>query len=101
MNRTELYRLALERWGVQAQVGMAVEECAEFVVAVMKQGRNVNGATTEDLCGEIADVEIMMEQMHVIFNHDTIEKLKKQKLERLAGLLEVDLDCLDSEAERG
>jgi hypothetical protein len=42
---------------------------------------------------EIADVEIMCEQMRIIFGSDTIDIVKKKKLERLQRLLTGELIC--------
>jgi hypothetical protein len=35
-NQVDMMRTALRRWGEAAQVGVAVEECAELIVALQK-----------------------------------------------------------------
>ena len=73
----------IRQWGTNSQIGIAIEECAELIVELMKQGRKVNGSTHEDVCGEIADVEIMCKQLRMLFNPKTIDNIKKRKLARL------------------
>jgi NTP pyrophosphatase (non-canonical NTP hydrolase) len=79
-----LYAMARDLWGITAQVRMFAEECLEAAMAVTKvldRDRSVR-----DLAEEIADVEIMVEQMRMFYNHDgLIDRYKKEKLERLAS----------------
>ena len=50
---------ALDQWGLNAQVGQTVEECAELIVALQKHiNRTPKSGTVEDITDEIADVEI-------------------------------------------
>lgn len=98
MNRPEqkkLYKQAWKRWG-HLQYAILMEECAELIKAVSKYQRNGNSSAqlARDLVEEIADVEIMIEQL--IVNHDwenfrkRIEKAKHDKLLRLKDILERD-----------
>lgn len=83
-----IYEATIQKWGRQSQMDMAVEECAEFIKAVNKFKRNAAASTLSDLCSEVADVEIMMEQMRVMLQKDgLIDKVKAEKLERLQNLL--------------
>jgi len=77
-----LYQKAISQWGYQAQLGMAVEECLELVHAIMKFMRN-DGWDAENIEEEVADVEIMMAQLRLIFNTNRITKVKRKKLRRL------------------
>jgi len=83
-----LYEKAIEKWGTGSQIMMAIEECAEFIKAASKLDREVNGSTIDDVCSEIADVEIMMAQMRYIFPEELIEKHKEKKLKRLVERIE-------------
>lgn len=56
-----IYKEALDKWGVQSQLQMAIEECAEFIVKAAKLYRNKNNSTPLEVIEEIADVKIMME----------------------------------------
>lgn len=91
MNKEELYKKALREWGNDSQINLAVEECAELIKVLMKHGRDLNGSTLDEILEELADVEIMVEQMKLIFDYkehsalkmSVFEFIKKRKLERL------------------
>lgn len=84
----ELYKKAIDHWGIPAQLKVATEESAELIVEIVKYQRSVNGSTINSIAQEVADVEIMMDQLKVVFNfEDMVEKLKKVKLERLEQLI--------------
>lgn len=84
MTKTEIYEKTLIAWGMTSQMDMLIEECAELIQAVQKLKRC---PTLENVIEELADVEIMCEQMRFIFNPSEIDMVKKQKLERLERLL--------------
>jgi NTP pyrophosphatase (non-canonical NTP hydrolase) len=88
MEKNKLYMKAIEKWGSNAQLGMLQEECAELIQAVSKVMRKQDFSFLK-LAEEIADVEIMMEQMIVIYPELTTlkEQYKDRKLGRLAELL--------------
>jgi len=78
-----------EKFGVDAQVFMAIEEMAELMKELSKAypGKN-NG---DEIRSEIADVEIMMMQMRYIFDikdAGSIDDIKQEKLARLQRLIE-------------
>lgn len=77
---------------------MAVEECAEFIVAMKHLQRVRRIATLKTtaqllpLIEEIADVEIAVEQMRCMFDPGLIDTVKRRKLSRLAesvGLVDI------------
>lgn len=72
---------AIETFGVEAQMDMAIEECSELTNAICKLRRGRN--TDEDVITEIADVAIMAEQLTIIFGRDKVEAEKRRKLLRL------------------
>lgn len=80
-----IYAQALERWGRATQTLQAIEECSELVTALLHsmRGRGDAGAVAE----EIADVQIMCEQMALVFGPGLVAEKKREKLARLAGLL--------------
>lgn len=96
MNKDALYREALKEWGVDAQMDMIIEECAELIHALQRLRRDRSGDNVEKVWGEIADVEIMMEQARILFDSTEIEKRKEMKLHRLAGRL---IESLQNEEE--
>lgn len=65
---------------------MTIEECGELIVALAKYGRDNNGSTVNDIVDELADVQIMINQMKLIFGG--VEARIKTKLERLKKRLE-------------
>lgn len=81
MNKLDLYRKAIESWGIEAQVFMVMEETGEMLNALAKANRG--RSTKEEIITELADVSIMMEQMAVYFGWSEFEEEKKRKLERL------------------
>lgn len=82
-----LYKAALSNWGEEAQVKMAIEECAELIQVLAKYGRNINGASDFEVQSEIADVQVMLNQLKIIFDEDAIAEVKATKLEKLRKLL--------------
>ena len=84
-----LYTAAVRKWGLQSQFGMLMEECAELIQAtnkVMRKGdEDVN--TWRHLAEEMADVEIMIEQLkHVIDWQNLEEKVATAKHDKLLRL---------------
>jgi NTP pyrophosphatase (non-canonical NTP hydrolase) len=83
---------AVTRWGEESQMGMAIEECAEFIVAARKVsrvgGREVKPDAVTNLIDEIADVIVMMEQMAIIYGHEAVRQRVKFKIDRLKTRLE-------------
>jgi len=84
---------ALDLWGLNAQVGQTVEECAELIVALQKYiNRTEQPGTIENILDEIADVEMMLAQMRLILGIDdaTLRKRIEQKFELLNQYLSRD-----------
>ena len=65
----KIMKTAIEQWGLNAQAGQTVEECAELIVALQKHiNRTPNADTLDNILDEIADVEMMLAQMRVALN---------------------------------
>lgn len=82
MNKQEILQQAINTYGDQAQEMMLLEEMSELQKEICKfwRGRDNRNQIAE----EIADVEIMLEQMKMIFQCDDAVKLYRiQKLKRL------------------
>lgn len=85
MNDQKIYQAAIDKWGERSQFGMLIEECAELISAINRWQRG--NTDPVPVMEEIADVDIMLEQMKIIFDSETyagtIESIKSQKLARL------------------
>jgi len=78
-NKIRLYRKALKKWGQDAQILKAIEELCELVLALL-------GTDPQKIYEEMADVEIMLEQLEVTLGcRDMVKFQKLAKLERLKG----------------
>lgn len=75
---------AIESWGIDAQLDMVAEECAELIVELMKRKRVKNGTNEMLIMFEGVDVEIMIDQLKNIINKDKIwDSIRAQKLKQL------------------
>lgn len=86
--RRALLDRAITTYGAPAQMDMAVEEMAELTKALCKikraqAGREVTAAIG-NVIEEMADVQIMLDQLRIIFHRSTEEA----KLERLKNRLD-------------
>lgn len=82
--RSKIYKDARTLWGDMSQVLMAVEEFSELNHALLKYMRGL--AKTVEVWEELADAEIMLEQMKEIFGFNN--KIKGDKLQRLRERIE-------------
>ena len=82
MTAKELYRRALDAYGAEAQTRMVFEEMAELQKELCKNSRGQDN--WRHIAEEIADVEIMLEQMMVLHDCESlVAGYKKCKLDRL------------------
>lgn len=83
----ETCRAALAAFGEDSQVMIAIEEMSELTKELCKNGRGQENTT--HIAEEIADVEIMLQQMKMLFEcAGQVETFRRYKLERLAGRIE-------------
>jgi hypothetical protein len=85
---------ALAKWGKLTQILMCIEElseliCALFLCASAKADRKINSVTKEEIASEIADVQLMLRQMKIVFgiNDIVIASIEEEKLDRLKDYL--------------
>ena len=78
---------ALNAWPVEDQIMMVYEEMAELQKALCK---NYRGKDNEDnIAEEIADVEIVLAQLKIIYNcEDRVEQYHEKKLNLIKKRLE-------------
>ena len=89
--RRALLDRAITTYGAPAQMDMAVEEMAELTKALCKVKRVSCAAEAkaarENAVEEMADVQIMLDQLRIIFGRSTVEA-EEYKLERLKKRLD-------------
>jgi NTP pyrophosphatase (non-canonical NTP hydrolase) len=81
-----LFERALLRWGATAQVNTAMEEMGECIAA-MNQYFFRGKISASMMASEIADVEIMCEQLRLIVGDGIVDKKRAYKLRRLRKLI--------------
>lgn len=70
---------AIRHFGQYSQIDMAIEEMSELIQALSKFKRDKENNVEE----EIADVDIMLTQLKIMFNLKEIENQREFKLKRL------------------
>jgi len=85
-NMEKVIRECIERYGEDKKSCMATEECAELIQAINKVKRKIkeNKEAIDNLIEEISDVEIMIEQLKIMYGIDDgkINQMMMEKLER-------------------
>ena len=75
----------IDFFGAEAQENLCIEECAELIQAINKKHRGI----LHNIPEEIADVEIMLEQLKIINECAAeVREIKSAKIQRLAHILE-------------
>lgn len=74
----KLLQQALDDWGQETQIDVCIEELSELIHALARyqQGRY----DAKDVEEEIGDVELVLEQLHMIFDPDNIQESKNSKM---------------------
>lgn len=78
----EVFKKTVEKWGVSIQVGTAMEECGELIAAC-NQYFFRDRISAADLASEVADVELVCEQLRSLLGDGIVDEQKEIKLERL------------------
>jgi hypothetical protein len=80
------YEKAIEKWGAEKQIIVAIEELSELQKALCKHLRGEDW--TENIIEECADVLIMLEQIQLIFDiYPPVAMAKISKTNRLEKTL--------------
>lgn len=87
---TDLYQKVIDTWGRKSQMEMLQEEATELALATRKLIRNAGPETSKNFASEIADVEIMIEQMKFMYPslENNVLSEKEFKLNRLKNRVE-------------
>jgi len=87
MDKTQIYRKTIDKWGKEAQYDQAVEECAELIAALKHFRRGK--VDQQAVINELADVTLMVGQLSWMFGTKQVDSAIQQKLEKLNRLLEM------------
>ena len=84
MNKELLF--IINSYGTKSQEDVAIEEMAELQKAILKHRRYTGDETRAGIIDEIADVEIMIEQLKIIYScSKEVEERKDYKIGRQIG----------------
>jgi hypothetical protein len=87
IDKTKIYEAAAKEWGEKQQRIAAAEEFAE-AAAVLARYHN-GKCHMDEVISELADAEIVSEQMRLYFSPQAIDEEKERKLLRLAEKLKI------------
>ena len=65
--KKKLMQDALDKWGYHSQMFVWVEELNELSKALVKHERKWNATSRADIEDEIADVQVVLEQMKLVY----------------------------------
>ena len=85
MDRSDIYRAAMEKWGEKAQYEQMVEECAEMITALKHFERGK--IDRSEMIAELADVTLMVGQLTWMLGADEVASAIDTKLIKLGKLL--------------
>lgn len=101
--QSKVLKNAIQTYGVGHQLAMATEECAELIQAINKLKRSGLVAyhitkpnpgmdlksieAYNNVCSEIADVKIMLEQLEIMLCKERVQISVDRKIERLKAKL--------------
>ena len=95
MERNELLFI-INTYGTRAQQDIAIEELAELQKAILKHRRYSSKETEQQIIDEIADVEIMLEQLKIIYScHSDVERRVEYKIDREIKRIKKKYDITD------
>lgn len=85
---TDIEKIALH-YGFTSQSRQTIEEMAELTVALSKMHREYNIEHFNNLVEELADVQIMLNQMiYLTSSRNDIEKIMQEKIQRQLDRIE-------------
>lgn len=105
LKKERTLKRALDTWGAMPQIKMWYEESAELTQALCKIDRlkgildgKIRKPTKDDsvkyvlayhqLCGEVADVKIILRQLEMMLDEETINLVETRKVDRLERRLD-------------
>ena len=76
----DIFKRAIEKWGIRAQMDIAMEEMAELMVDISHWRRK--RITLDKLMEEVVDVSIMMKQLRYL-DEELFEEIYQQKVNKI------------------
>ena len=83
----DIYLKAINTFGQHQQMIKTIEECNELGTVLAQTFTKPDDVPLGDILTEIADVEIMIQQLRIIFGDDAVDQYKDKKLKRLEGVV--------------
>jgi len=82
-----LFRRIIDKYGVEGQILMIIEECSELILAISHYNRE--RVSREAVIEEIVDVTIMLEQARLIYdpNNTVFGKIYLEKINRIENMI--------------
>lgn len=94
MDKRFLMQDLIEKWGEEAQMDMIIEKSMQLAVALQKLKRtertedySLYNKTYNDVCENIADMRLMIEQAEFLFNTTEINNHYQHKVEGFISAL--------------
>lgn len=83
----DVYKDAIKAFGYEQQINMAIEEMAGLTQALLQYKRCSTGAARDHVVEKIADAEIMIQQLRIIYDAADVDHEIEERTKRLAGLI--------------
>ena len=84
-SKMKILQTAIDKYKIDSQVSMLVEECAELIADINRYYRK--RIKKEKLIEEMVDVSIMIDQMKLIFGGSEWDRIENEKLKRLESII--------------
>ena len=85
--KLKICKKAINTFGERNQMIKAIEECGELITVLAQTFTKPNDVPVGAILTEIADVEIMIQQLRVIFGDNAVDQYKEEKLKKLEGVV--------------
>lgn len=96
MKTQEIEKAAIEVFGKESQKDIFIEESAELTKELLKERRGADNLTA--ILEEMADVEIALDQMKLIYG--SCEKIKEKKIIKLEDKIERKKEGVENEKSK-
>jgi len=82
----KLFKACMKFWGLERQLRMTQEECAELIVAISHALRRRKGSV-EHLIEELADAQLMIDQIIYEIGKHKIDEIRYKKANHIKNKL--------------